>query len=232
MDTFDEIFRAHYQQHFAGHDAGYEAEGYEAYAPAYHFGRVRAGDAHLAGRSFEDAREDLHALYALQHPGAAPSFRSVAAAVRCGFETAQAIGPVSKRRALQEGRTPLAALDRLQISAGEDEAASVAAGMVVEAPLNDLRIDEDFRTLSESFRTHYRETYASRGREYALFEPAYRFGFDLARTHGRRGTVYQDLEPQVKRMYLGHYPDSRYDEVEDAVRFAYETGVAHWKERA
>ena len=73
------------------------------------------------------------------------------------------------------------------------------------------------------FRTHYDQTYASRGYDYAHYAPAYRFGYLLADDMRYQDRPWDDIEPVVReRWQRDHIGDRPWEEVKDAIRHAWE----------
>jgi hypothetical protein len=71
------------------------------------------------------------------------------------------------------------------------------------------------------YRSHYDTTYAGIGYDYSRYEPAYRFGHDLATDDFYRDYTWMDVEPEVRR----HWEESNegtWEEFKDAVRHAWD----------
>lgn len=79
-----------------------------------------------------------------------------------------------------------------------------------------------------SFRQHYEKTYqAHRGPEGSFQEylPAYHFGFDLAQEPAYKGKSWNALEPIAHQQWQKRGSQSAWDDVKQAVRYAWETVV-------
>jgi sporulation protein YlmC with PRC-barrel domain len=74
---------------------------------------------------------------------------------------------------------------------------------------------------ADDFRTHYDEAYAATGEDYDVYEPAYRYGYETAHHDDYRDRPYTEAEADLERGYATRYPNSRYDDVRDAVRYGY-----------
>ena len=85
-----------------------------------------------------------------------------------------------------------------------------------EQPATAVDYDDDL------YREHYTTTYGDSGGEYTVYEPAYRYGHESALDERYKGRTYEDAEADLRRSYTERYPNSRYDEVKDAVRHSYE----------
>jgi hypothetical protein len=72
-----------------------------------------------------------------------------------------------------------------------------------------------------NYRTHYDTIYAGTGYDYSRYEPAYRFGHDLATDEFYQDYLWMDIEPEVRR----HWEESNegmWEEFKDAVRHGWE----------
>jgi len=79
--------------------------------------------------------------------------------------------------------------------------------------------------VNPDYRTHYDMTYADTGYGYDRYEPAYRFGHDLAMDEFYRDYTWMDVEPEVRR----HWDESNqgtWEEFKDAVRHAWNEAKA------
>jgi hypothetical protein len=93
---------------------------------------------------------------------------------------------------------------------GEETSADVVSG----------RSYADFSTYDTSFRNHFASSFGS-GYTYEQYQPAYRYGYDLATDPRFRGRDWSEIEPEAI-----HYWDERnpgtWDRVKMAVRHAWE----------
>ncbi len=77
------------------------------------------------------------------------------------------------------------------------------------------------RGVYPDFRTHYAMTYETTGRDYDYYEPAYRFGHDLATDKFYSDYRWMEVEPEVRR----HWEETNqgsWEEFKDAVRHAWD----------
>jgi len=81
--------------------------------------------------------------------------------------------------------------------------------------------EEDFQTYDETFRTHYNDTYRTAGRDYTYYEPAYRYGYDLAYDERYMDRDWNEIEPETRREWEREHPGSLWDDVKDAVENAW-----------
>lgn len=75
---------------------------------------------------------------------------------------------------------------------------------------------------ADDFRTHHRETYGATGRDFGYYEPAYRYGYDMARDERFRDRDFADAEADLRRGYAERHDEGLWEETKDAVRSAYE----------
>jgi hypothetical protein len=71
------------------------------------------------------------------------------------------------------------------------------------------------------YRSHFNTTYGTTGYDYSRYEPAYRFGNDLASDQYYREYSWYDIEPEVRR----HWSESNegtWEEFKEAVRHGWE----------
>ena len=74
----------------------------------------------------------------------------------------------------------------------------------------------------DDYREHYTTTFGETGHDYDVYEPAYRHGHESALDERYEGRAYNDAEADLTSSYGERYPESRYDQVKDAVRYGYE----------
>jgi uncharacterized protein (TIGR02271 family) len=79
----------------------------------------------------------------------------------------------------------------------------------------------NYNTFAPRFRSHYDQTYARSGRTYSEYEPAYRYGYDLATDDRYRGQEWDDIASDVATDW-GREFDSEWDEFKGAVRQGWE----------
>jgi hypothetical protein len=78
----------------------------------------------------------------------------------------------------------------------------------------------DFSSYDDRFRTHFQSSYTT-DYTYEQYEPAYRYGYDLATDERYRGRDWMELEPDARQRWDEHNPGT-WDRFKDAVRHAYE----------
>ena len=78
----------------------------------------------------------------------------------------------------------------------------------------------DFATYDPTFREHYSTAFATSGAAYVVYEPAYRYGYELgtdARYHGRDWAA---LEAEAHRDWEARHP-STWERFQDAIRYGW-----------
>ncbi len=75
-----------------------------------------------------------------------------------------------------------------------------------------LDFDDDY------FRQDYERHYAVSGYGYDYYQPAYRYGYELAHDERYRGRDWYDIEARARHDWAERYPDSAWDDFVDAVR--------------
>ena len=74
----------------------------------------------------------------------------------------------------------------------------------------------------EAYRTHHASTFADMGAGYEDYVPAYRFGYEMARDPRYHGKPYEEAVPELTAAYRKRHPNSLFEQVQEAVRHAYD----------
>lgn len=75
----------------------------------------------------------------------------------------------------------------------------------------------------DDFRRDFESRYRSAGdARYEEYEPAYRYGYDVANDKRYRGRDWEDVEDTLKTDYLRTHPTSSWDRARGAVRYGWE----------
>ncbi len=84
-------------------------------------------------------------------------------------------------------------------------------------------------TDDDYYRQHFNSTYGATGDTYETYAPAYRYGQTLAGDPRYAGRSFEDVEPQLRSEYSSRYPNSKWDQMKDSVRYGWNrlTGKAH-----
>jgi hypothetical protein len=85
----------------------------------------------------------------------------------------------------------------------------------------DFDDEEDYQTYDETFRTHYNDTYRTTGRDYDSYQPAYRYGYNLAYDERYMDRDWDEIEPEARRDWEREHPDSLWENVKDAIENAW-----------
>lgn len=80
----------------------------------------------------------------------------------------------------------------------------------------------DFSEFDDRFRTHFNTSYTGMGYTYDEFQPAYRYGYTLARDHRYRDYDWDRLEPEARRTWEHDYPHDDWERFKMSIRHAWE----------
>jgi hypothetical protein len=91
-----------------------------------------------------------------------------------------------------------------------------------DAKYANLKTYPEYDTYIPRFQTHYKTNFANSGYPYNRYEPAYRYGYNLA-TSERYGNMsdWDELEPDARRLWEDRNKNT-WDEFKDAVRNAWQ----------
>ncbi|MER3496500.1 MAG: hypothetical protein C4320_06825, partial [Armatimonadota bacterium] len=76
----------------------------------------------------------------------------------------------------------------------------------------------------DHYRSDYSTRYATTGRPYEDYQPAYRYGTDAARNASWHGHDYMSAESQIRADYQARFPNRNYDHDSGAIRSGFEYG--------
>ncbi len=79
------------------------------------------------------------------------------------------------------------------------------------------------------FRSDFQNRYAATGASYETYQPAYRYGYDMASDPRYQGRSFEEVEPDLRKDYGRRYPNSAWENTKDAIRSGWNkvTGKAH-----
>jgi len=83
-------------------------------------------------------------------------------------------------------------------------------------------IRSDFSVYDPFFRSHYQNRFLDSGYGYERYEPAYRYGYDLATDERYHEQDWDVLEPEARRYWGQHHADSPWEQFKDAVRYGWQ----------
>jgi len=103
------------------------------------------------------------------------------------------------------------------------------------------RLDDDrpardgvpgFPELSDDFRSHYDSSFRDSNRDYSDWEPAYRYGYDMAFAPAFAGSSFDDVDAELRKGYyqrMGYPMSDRHvwNEVRPAVKHAFQRAREH-----
>lgn len=79
----------------------------------------------------------------------------------------------------------------------------------------------DFENYEPSFRSHFASSVYHDHYPYEQFQPAYRYGYSLARDERYRGRTWEDIEPEAQRYWEEKEPGV-WERFKNSVRYAWE----------
>jgi stress response protein YsnF len=79
---------------------------------------------------------------------------------------------------------------------------------------------QGFAVYDTTFREHYTTAFANSGATYAIYEPAYRYGYELGTNERYRGRDWAALEAEARRDWEARHP-STWERFKDAVRYGW-----------
>jgi hypothetical protein len=82
--------------------------------------------------------------------------------------------------------------------------------------------EETYQSYEEDYRRHYEDTYPGTGYPYEQYEPAYRYGYDLARNPRYRNREWEELEPEAEMQWEERRGERTWEQSRAAVRYGYE----------
>lgn len=99
------------------------------------------------------------------------------------------------------------------------------SGVKVFEHLDDPALDIEAETAEEIeayYRSHYNANFAGAGDQFDSYEPAYRYGSDMAAGETYRGQPWKDVEPALRSDWESRNPGSAWNKMKAAVRHGWE----------
>lgn len=88
-------------------------------------------------------------------------------------------------------------------------------------------LDPDLNRYDQKFRQHFQTRYGTSGKGYEYYQPAYRYGYDMANNNQYSGYDWNRLEPVARQDWERRGMQGRWEDIKDAVRGAWETTRNH-----
>jgi hypothetical protein len=82
--------------------------------------------------------------------------------------------------------------------------------------------DRDYDRYRDDFERHYNAVYTARTGDYDDYAPAYRLGYDLSHDDQYHGLMWSEVEPLARQRWEADGHDMPWDEVKEAVQYAWE----------
>lgn len=86
---------------------------------------------------------------------------------------------------------------------------------------DEVEMERNFYTFEPIYRHHYERTYASTGRPYSHYEPAYYYGYDLVARRGYFDRAWDEVEREARQEWASR-GQGAWEEFESAVQHAWE----------
>ncbi len=95
---------------------------------------------------------------------------------------------------------------------------------VEETPATGMKsgVTYNYADYANAFQTDFNTRYQGRNLKYTSYEPAYRYGFDLASDDSYRNSDWTSVESTARADWEKKYPGQRWDEFKDSVRYAWD----------
>lgn len=95
---------------------------------------------------------------------------------------------------------------------------------VEETPATGVQsaVKYNYADYANAFQTDFNTRYQGRNLQYTSYEPAYRYGFDLASSDSYRNSDWTAVETSARTDWEKKYPGQRWDEVKDSIRYAWD----------
>lgn len=71
------------------------------------------------------------------------------------------------------------------------------------------------------FRSDFQQRYGTGSETYESYQPAYRYGYDMASRPQYRGKSFDEIESDLRTDYGKRYPNSTWEKMKDAVRYGW-----------
>jgi uncharacterized protein (TIGR02271 family) len=81
---------------------------------------------------------------------------------------------------------------------------------------------QDVSHFDTDFRTHFDTTYGKRGKNFTTYQPAYRYGYELANDSRYQGRQWREVEPEVRREWESRNRGSAWEDFKDSVQYGWD----------
>ena len=194
FEDFDADFRTDWETRYR--NTGFN---YQRYQPAYRYG-WEAGSRYQ-GRDWNDVAPNLRTDWQRNHPNDA--WEDFKDSVRTGWERfkqgASSAADDVRQGAHEMGRNTERTFDRTTNN-----------------------MSRTFDTYDPDFRNDWQRSYSTRGYGYERYQPAYRYGYNVASESRYRGHRWDEIEPDLRRDWEMEHPNDRWEDFKDAVRHAWQ----------
>ncbi|WP_229452068.1 DUF2382 domain-containing protein [Massilia niastensis] len=239
-----------YRKHFRS-TYGATGASYDDYVPAYSYGSQMRRDARYGSRQWDDVETDLRTDWETRNAGGPSTWDKMKAAVRRGWDRMTDDDDSYYRSHFQStygGSGELYDDYAPAYSYGSQMRRDTRySGRKWDEIENDLHADWDTRNSGgpstwermksavrrgwdrmtddddDYYRNHYSSTYATSGRSYDDYKPAYSYGSDMARSENYRNRPWDDVETDLRSGWDTRYGSSgttgsAWQDMKDAVK--------------
>ncbi len=193
-DRYDNNFRNHFNS--SPYSANYT---YADYQPAYRYGYDLARNPSYQGRTWNDLEPEARRNWEADHEGAWDQFKD---------EIKYAWNDIT-------GKGHTHTQDYGTMDRGTDNIGTFDAGDTTTTG------DTGYMRYDAGFQQHFATSPYARNYSYTDYQPAYRYGYDLAHSPLYSGSDWSSIEPQAQRDWESQGHEGTWSQVKDAVRHAW-----------
>ncbi len=197
-NRYDANFRNHYNT-----TPYAQTSSYEDYQPAYRYGYELARNPKYQGRTWNDLEPEARQNWSANHEGAWDKFKD---------EVKYAWNDITG-----QGQHDTSAADSM---------AATGASNIQTFDVTDSRTTgmgkRDYMDFDNNFREHFAASPYARNYSYTDYQPAYRYGYDLAYNPRYQGRTWADFEPEAQRSWESQGHEGTWSQVKDAVQYAWQ----------
>ena len=86
----------------------------------------------------------------------------------------------------------------------------------------EVRVEDLDSGLNDAYRRDFQTNYAASGGRYEDYEPAYRYGYEMANDPRYQNRNFGEIESDLRADYGRRYPDSTWERMKNAVRYGWD----------
>ncbi len=170
---------------------------YEDYQPAYRYGYDLASNPQYQGRTWKDIEPEAQRNWETTHQGAWDKFKD---SVEHAWNAVT--GQNQTNTTMNTGTNKINTFNVSDTGTGN--------------------VSNDYMVYDTNFRQHFSSSPYASNYSYTDFQPAYRYGYDLARNPMYQGSSWSAIEPQVRHDWESQGHQGTWDQVKGAVQYAWQ----------